>query len=145
MPLPESTPAGPQILQPPAWAYWVIRAAGVAGLAYLVYSRPDSLEALFDNPLAIVACLAVLIAPVSFLSLRRIELDDDEIREFRGSRLVCCCAIRDIKEIRVRMGRKILVFQGGERIVLNNGWPGASELFTFLQALVDAKEIGDQQ
>ncbi len=144
MPQPESASAGPRVIQPPALALWGIRALGVAGLAYLVYLWPENLKALSGNTLAFAACLAVLITPVSFLSLRRIEVEDDEIREFRGSRLVRCCAIRDIKEIRVRLGRKVLVFQGGERIVINDGWTGAQELFAFLQTLVEAKELGDK-
>lgn len=135
-----STCSSALVLQPPTFLRWILAAIGIAGLGYLICTRPAGFAEIGDDHFAVLACLGVLIGPLGFLLRQRVELDENEIREFSGSRLVRRCACRDIERIHIRAGRKVLVFKNGQRIVVNDAWPGAQEAVVMFQTLIDARQ-----
>jgi hypothetical protein len=94
-----------------------------------------------DPKVFIAAIIMVVAAPVALLFIfnARIEIDGEEIAQYRGSRLLRRAPVRTIQEIRMNVGQKTLRFAGGEEFNLRNGWVNAAPAATFFQAILDAR------
>jgi len=119
---------------------------GAASAAYLACSwRHIDLPIPVEGEFLILAVIFVVTSVYALYTLNdRIEITEKEIAFYRGQTMIRRSSVRDIQEIRLSLGRKVLLFADGEKFSLQDQWVNAAVAVAFFQTLLDARKAGRQ-
>jgi len=117
---------------------------GLAGAAYLIVGLVRGGRFPLEDVRLVFLAVAFVVAAVFifimfFMSPGRIEIDAEEIRQYRGAKLLRRAPIRTIRAIALGLQTKILRFDGGEEFTLYDGFENAAATVAFFQAILDAR------
>jgi hypothetical protein len=118
----------------------VVPLLGLAGLAYLAVGLVHGRFPVQDMRLvSLAAALVVAAVLILFISRSRLEIDAEEIRQYRGANLVRRAPVRAIRAIALGLQKKTLRFDGGEEFNLHDGFENVALAVAFFQAILDAR------
>jgi len=119
----------------------LVAVLGLAGAAYLVVGLVRGGRFPLEDVRLVFLAVGFVVAAVFifFMSRGRIEIDTEEIRQYRGAKLVRRAPIRTIRGIALGLQKKILRFDGGEEFALNDGFENAKVAVVLFQGLLDAR------
>jgi hypothetical protein len=119
----------------------IVPVLGLAGAAYLIVGLVRGGRFPLEDVRLVFLAVGFVVAAVLifFMSLGRIEIDAEEIRQYRGAKLLRRAPVRTIRGIALGLQKKILRFDGGEEFTLHDGFENAKVAVAFFQAILDAR------
>jgi hypothetical protein len=140
----EATRGNTLVVRFPRRLLVVVPLLGLVGAAYLAYGLLHGGHfPLADGRFVVLAAALVAAAiGVLFMAASRIEIDAEQIAQYRGARLVRRASNRTIREICLGLQKKVLRFEGGEKFILHDRFENAATAAAFFRAMLDARAAG---
>ena len=119
----------------------IVSVWALAGAAYLIVGLVRGGRFPLEDVRLVFLAAAFVVAAVFifFMSLGRIEIDAEEIRRYRGAKLLRAAPVRTIRGVALGLQKKILRFDGGEEFTLHDGFENVAVAVAFFQAILDAR------